>query len=403
MHRIYVPEQNNLPPVADVVVIGGGIVGVTTAFWLSRAGLDVVVLEMRDGLSTLTTPNSAECFRVSFTEPAMAELALPSVGMYENFADTVGHGECDIALHQQGYLFVADDPDMTPALLEAVQIHHSLGATGSEFLNAEELRYRFPFINPDATGATFNNRDGWLSAHEATQGFAKGCDARFLLRTRVTAIEQDDEGVCGVQTDRGFISTRQVVNAAGPFAGNIGAMVGLQLPLEAVRRQKVFVSPRREIPQHAPFCIDLSRETYWRPMHGGALIALVDADEPVSEPAEEVPTDWEFPAVVLDKLVHLSPFWAEVAQNISARDLHTSAGYYMYTPDDQPLIGPVNEVPGFHLNCGYWAGVMLSPEAGRRVSALLTGEMAPEDNALRYSRFAEGITTSGNSFLRGRN
>jgi sarcosine oxidase subunit beta len=74
----------------------------------------------------------------------------------------------------------------------------------------------------------------------------------------------------------------------------------------------------------------------------------------------------------------------------------------MYTPDDQPLIGPVPEVPGFNLNCGYWAGVMLSPEAGRRTARLITGEMKPEDNLLRLSRFEEGIVTEGDSFLRGR-
>ena len=82
--------------------------------------------------------------------------------------------------------------------------------------------------------------------------------------------------------------------------------------------------------------------------------------------------------------------------------LTTTAGYYMYTPDDQPLIGPVEEVKGFHLNCGYWAGVMLSPEAGRRVTQLLTGQMKPADNPLRLSRFAEGLVSTGDSFLRGR-
>jgi sarcosine oxidase subunit beta len=82
--------------------------------------------------------------------------------------------------------------------------------------------------------------------------------------------------------------------------------------------------------------------------------------------------------------------------------VHPSAGYYVYTPDDQPLIGPVSELPGFYLNCGYWAGVMLSPEAGKRVAALVTGEMAPADNPLRPTRYGEGVVVEGDSFLRGR-
>ena len=113
-------------------------------------------------------------------------------------------------------------------------------------------------------------------------------------------------------------------------------------------------------------------------------------------------TDWDYAAVLLDKITGLSPFWADVAETLSASDLTTTAGYYMYTPDDQPLIGPVQEVKGFHLNCGYWAGVMLSPEAGRRVAQLVTGQMKPADNPLRLSRFAEGLVSTGDSFLRGR-
>ena len=132
-------------------------------------------------------------------------------------------------------------------------------------------------------------------------------------------------------------------------------------------------------------------------------MAWVDPDEaPTPHPVEDVPTDWDYAAVLLDKITALSPFWAEVAETLSTSDLTTTAGYYMYTPDDMPLIGPVSEVKGFHLNCGYWAGVMLSPEAGRRVSLLVTGEMRPDDNPLRPSRFAQGAVATGDSFLRGR-
>ena len=89
MGKIFTPTENDFGK-TDAVVIGGGIVGTATAFWLSKAGLDVVLLEMRDGLSTLTTPASAECFRAQFAEPAMAELAIPSIGMFERFDEVIG-------------------------------------------------------------------------------------------------------------------------------------------------------------------------------------------------------------------------------------------------------------------------------------------------------------------------
>jgi sarcosine oxidase subunit beta len=274
--------------------------------------------------------------------------------------------------------------------------------TDSEFLDAGELRHRFPFLADTAIAATFRQRDGWLSAHEATQGFARGCEARFLLNTKAIDIFQDGKGVSTVETDHGTIATRVVVNAAGPFSGVVGRMAGLELPLEPVRRQKAFISPRSQIPQDAPLTIDLVQDVYWRPETGGAYIAWVDPDEPVGEPAEELSTDWDYPAIVLGKLARLNPFWGEIAEDLKGEEVHPSAGQYVYTPDDQPLIGPVPEVPGFYVNCGYWAGVMLSPEAGRRVADLVIGALGPLDNPLRPTRFAEGIVREGDSFLRGR-
>ncbi len=126
-----------------------------------------------------------------------------------------------------------------------------------------ELLARFPFLSERVVGATFRQKDGWLSTHEATQGFAKGSSAH------VPGQHQGDRhpagrrapggawGVSAVETTRGTIATRTVVNAAGPFAGVVGRMAGLDLPLEPVRRQKVFVSPKPQIPQDAPLTIDL--------------------------------------------------------------------------------------------------------------------------------------------------
>jgi sarcosine oxidase subunit beta len=405
---VFVPTEETFPKTADAVVVGGGIVGVASAFWLSRAGLDTVLVEMRDGLSTLTTAESIECFRTQFTEPAMAELALPSVEVFENFADVIGIPGYDISMRQRGYLFVTDDAAMVDDLKSAVGRHHSLGATSSEFLGHTELLARFPYLADTVVGATFCQRDGWLSSHEATQGFAKGSSARLLLNTKATGIQQDSgqaggaRGVSAVETTRGTISTRIIVNAAGPYAGMVGRMAGLDLTLEPVRRQKVYVSPKPQIPQNAPLTIDLAEDAYWRPETGGAYIAWVDPDEPAGEPAEELPTDWDHAATVLDKLVRLNPFWEEIAETLKGEDVRPSAGQYVYTPDEQPLIGPVPEVAGFYLNCGYWAGVMLSPEAGKRVANLVTGVMDPEENPLRPTRYAEGIVYEGDSFLRGR-
>jgi len=398
MGRIFTPKESDFDA-ADAVVIGGGIVGTATAFWLAKAELDVVLVEMRDGLSTLTTPASAECFRAQFAEPAMAALAIPSIEMFEDFDEVIGIPGYRISIKQQGYLFLTDDPQTIPDLKENVAQQHKLGVTDSEYLERDEILARFPFVSPAVVAATFRQRDGWLSCHETTQGFAKGCAARFFINTKATGIQTDDQGVCGVQTNRGNLQARIVVNAAGPFAGEIGRMLNLDLPLEPVRRQKVYIRTSVTIPREAPFTIDVNNNSYWRPEPGGVIIGWVDSDEPVSAPSEKVHTDWEFPAIVLEKVKRLTPFFEAVAKAVRQPDMTTSAGHYVYTPDDQPLIGPLPEVPGFYVNCGYWAGVMLSPAAGKRIAELVTGKLNPKENPLRPTRFKEGLGKKGKTLM----
>lgn len=131
--------------------------GAATAFWLSRAGVDVVLVEMRDGLSTLTTPASAECFRAQFAEPAMAALAIPGIEMFEYFDEVIGIPGYSISIKQQGYLFLTDDPETFDDLKENVEQQHKLDVTDSEFLERDEILSRFPFLSPSVLAATFRH------------------------------------------------------------------------------------------------------------------------------------------------------------------------------------------------------------------------------------------------------
>ncbi len=115
MRKILTPDHFT-QETAEAVVIGGGIIGVATAFWLSRAGLSTTLVEMRDGLSTLTTTASIESFRAQFTEPAMAALAKESIHVWENFAQVTGLEGYEIDLHHGGYLFLTTEEETVPAV-----------------------------------------------------------------------------------------------------------------------------------------------------------------------------------------------------------------------------------------------------------------------------------------------
>ena len=400
MRKIRVPDAIDSLQ-ADAVIVGGGIVGTATAFWLSQAGLKVVLVEMRDGLATLDTAASAECFRAQYTEPALAALAQESIGMFETFSDVVGIADASISIHQPGYLFMTDDAAMVGDLKTAVDTQHEVGVTDTQFLAGDEVRARFPYVSSSVRAATFRQRDGWFSTHEATYGLAKGCGATFFVGTRATRILTDSQGVCGLQTTRGTIRTRTVVNAAGAFAAEVGRMAGIDLPLEIVRRQKVFVSSA-QIPAQAPFTVDLVNDTYWRPETGGAILGWENPDEPAGPPSEHPPTDDFFAAQVLNKAGRLCPFWEDVVQGLKRRDVLVSAGHQVYTPDDQPLIGAVDELSGFFLNCGYYNGVMLAPAAGRLTADLIVGRLGSADNPLPLNRFEKGVVQKATTFMRGR-
>ncbi|MCL6432139.1 MAG: FAD-binding oxidoreductase [Anaerolineae bacterium] len=391
MGTIGVPSAADLSQPADVVIVGGGVIGVATAFWAGRAGLRVVCLERRDGLGTLTTALSEECFRAQFTEPANIRMMKASIEFFERFAEMTGLEDCDLGLKQQGYLFVSGAEDGPRVLRERVELQRQHGLDDVEYLDGDEVRRRFPYIGPRATAGTFRARDGWLSTHALTYGMARAtAGGRFWLRTEATGLIVDGHGVAAVETNRGRIATRRLVLATGPFAAVTAARFGAMVPVTAVRRHKVVITGYPEIPESAPMTIDDGTGAYWRPESGGAALGWALPEAPM-EPGETVPTDWTFPALVLEAVSELSPFWEGIAARLRREQVYLSAGQYPCTPDNNPVIDAYDPIPGLYLNIGYGGhGIMASPEGGRLMAELLMGRMPAEVEPFRLSRFATG-------------
>jgi sarcosine oxidase, subunit beta len=377
---LVVGSPDACPATSDIVVIGGGIAGAADAFFLSQAGLSVVVLERGTQLAGLTTAQSVACFRAQWDEPDYAALVLPSIDFYGAFAERTGLPGWDIGIRRHGWLFLTGAPDGPAIVQRFVSGHRRLGVRDSEWLSGDEARYRFPWLGPDVTAASYRALDGWVSPYEVTYGLAKASSATFLLRTAATGIVIDGERVAGVETSQGTIRTRLVVLAAGPFSEGLAASVGVSLPLTALRRHRAMVTPRPEIPTDGPMTVDMDTHVYWRPEGGGAFLGMGLPEDP-SEPRIDVPIDWTFPAVAMDAAGRLVPFWRDVAGRLTRAEVSLGAGQYTITSDGRPIIGPTGGVEGLFVHGGDngW-GVESAPEAGRRLAAaVLVGRSDPDD------------------------
>lgn len=376
-----------LPRTADCVIIGGGIVGASTALFLARAGLKSVLLESEPGLGHRTTAMSAHCIRAQFSEPENIRMMAESLDFYETFADRVGidADQSPIGLRQQGYLFASTDPADREAFLDRVERQRQAGLDDVHVLDGDSVCTMFPWLSGDIVVATWRVRDGWIDSSAATRLMAKASGVPVHLGVTVHAILAPGGRVTGVVTSRGPIATDRVVLAAGPMSLAISPE---PLPLRLKRRHRLIVGPDPRIPQDGPVLIDANTGAHWRPHDGGAILAWA-RDEPDSTPSWPLLPDLAFTDLVLrdpDGVARLAPFWRGIADaGARPHDLLT-AGQYTLTPDHRPLIGAAPRTSGLWLNTGYSGHGIMGAPAGARLLADLMTRAQPEPNPFAPDR-----------------
>jgi sarcosine oxidase subunit beta len=367
-------------------------VGAATAFFASRAGLRALVLERRPALCTLTTPVATGAFRAQFDNPEEIALVSESIALFTNFSEATGLDGYDLDIHQQGYLWLTTSPSMVEIQKELVARQGAWGLTDVEWLDGDEALSRFPYLSPEVLGARFRAGDGWLDVRRLTLGYAAAASNGAIFATNTAVVGFDVEGgtVRAVHTSRGSVSTERAVIAAGPFSGEVAAMLGLELPLSLVRRQKVVMPDVPEVPNWAPMTIDEETGAHWRPALRGANLLRTSPGVPPGPPLEDVPTSVDFVFSLLDpasehSVVRISPFWGDVWARQTSH-YYLQAGQYSYTPDHKPFLGPT-PIGGLYLNCGYSGhGIMASGGGSRLVVDSITGKLRPEDNPFRFDR-----------------
>jgi sarcosine oxidase, subunit beta len=378
-----------LPSGAEVVVIGGGVIGAATAFFASRAGMDVVVLERRPAVCTLTTAVAGGGFRLQQDNERDFRMVEESVEIVRNFADLTAQRRYDPRLRPQGYLWLTTTEEGADRQHRLVERQRGWGLDDVELLDGDQARSAFPFLAPEVRQARFRRDDGFLDPKAVTMGFFEGSGAAIKADCGVVGLEARGSRPVEVRTTDGVVEADAAVIAAGPFSGVVGAMAGVDLPVTAVRRHRLVLPDLPQVPSDAPMTIDEETGTHWRPAHAGAAVFFTDPTTPPSPPAEDVPLDHSFLFSVLDpsspvSLSRISPFWREVWER-GSDPWYLQAGQYTMTPDRTALIGPAGD--GVWVNTGYCGhGVMCSGAGGRHLADLLSGKARPDDNPYRLDR-----------------
>ena len=373
---------------ADVVIVGGGIVGSSIAYHLTEAGCtNVLVVERETHQGKGSTGKSMGGVRAQFATPVNIQMSLYSIPFYASFDERLGH---PAGYKPQGYLFVATGERHLEYLRTNQEKQKALGLKTARMVSADEIRSMFPQLrSDDVVGGSFCSTDGFVDPYSAMVGFmtrAAESGARLWRNTEVTAIHKNGQGITGVETTRGPVSTRSVVNAAGAWAAQVGKLAGVDLPVEPLRRMLVPTEPFDQFPHSAPMIIDMSNGFHFRPESLGFLLAWNDPEE-----TPGFKTDFEpgFIEKVLTRAANRVPCF----DNLAVNPKRAWAGLYEMTPDHHPILGPVAAVPGFFLANGFSGhGVMHAPATGKILADLiLRGKCDLVDaSLLALDRYREG-------------
>ncbi|SPF00252.1 NAD(P)/FAD-dependent oxidoreductase [Streptomyces sp. MA5143a] len=365
---------------ARVVVIGGGVIGTSIAYHLAAAGVDDVVLVERDELASGSTARAAGGVRAQFSDELNIQLGARSLEAFGRFGQDLGH---DIGLHRVGYLFLLSTPDEVAQFEAGVQLQNDLGVP-SRLIDPAEAQRLSPLISTDGLlAAAFSPDDGHCTPESVVHGYASGArrhGATVLRNCEVLGIETWRDTITAVVTGKGRIVTDTVVCAAGAWSRSVGAMVGVDLPVEPLRRQIAVTEPVPGLPPDLPMTIDFTSSLYFHSEGPGLLVGMSDPDE---RPGFATDTHDRWIPRLYEAMRHRAP---------SLLDLRRTggwAGLYEITPDHNALIGEAGSCSRFLYATGFSGhGFLQGPAVGEVVRDLYLGRVPFVDiSPLSVDRF----------------
>jgi len=380
---------------ADVVIIGGGVIGASIAFNLARRGIrDVIILE-KNFIASGATGKSSACIRQHYSTECTSRMVLRSLRMFENFAEAVGGSAGFI---KTGFLMGVPERDRA-ALEKTIAMQRRVGINTS-LIGPDEIREIEPRVRVDdlAAGA-WEPDSGYADPSDTTASFvrrAREMGVRLQQNTAVVGLKTAGGAIAEVHTDHGSIATSTVINAAGVWGDQVAAMAGVSIPLTVCRHQIRFVKRPAEAASPHPLFYDFVHQIYTRPE--GRDLTLIGSMNPAEIHDRADPdrynegVDFDGTAEAVAYLTHRFPAFESG---------HFHSGYsgpFDVTPDWHPILDQAPEVRGFYIAVGFSGhGFKLSPAVGEMVADLvLDGKQPGSDiDLFRFTRFAEGALIRG--------
>lgn len=369
------------PKNADVTIIGGGIVGVATAYYLAKSGRKNIVVLEKNTFCSGSTGRCGAGIRAQWGLELNCRMALASLDIFEQLEDELG---MPTGLNQGGYLLVAYKESEWEQFKKNIELQHSLGID-TKILNLSEAREVCPGLDGgDAIGFTYHARDGHADPFLTTLAYqeaAKSRGVKFFKDTEVTGLRVESGVIKAVETSRGVIECGQVINCAGPWAQDVAIMAGIKLPNWAERHEILVTEP--VAPGVCPVMLmSFSRNYYMQQRPNGAIIAG-------ESPAHEPKLGYGSTAHSLQSLAATITKMLPCAKEI--RVVRQWAGYYDMTPDAAPILGETDVRNFYHASGFSGHGFMLAPVAGQIMTSLLNGETPFIDPTIMdYHRFEHG-------------
>ncbi|MCX4815083.1 FAD-binding oxidoreductase [Streptomyces sp. NBC_01239] len=366
---------------AEVVVIGGGVIGASIAYHLARAGVRDVVLVERDELAAGSTSKAAGGVRAQFSDVLNVQLGARSLEAFARFEEDTGY---DIGLHRVGYLFLLSTPEDVASFETGVRLQNSLDVP-SRMIDPAEARRLSPLISTEGLlAAAYSPDDGHCTPEAVVHGYASAArnhGATILRHTDVTGIETHGDTITAVVTTLGRIDTRTVICAAGAWSKAVGAMAGVDLPVQPLRRQIAVTEPVSGLPPTLPMTIDFSTSLYFHTEGPGLLVGMSDPDE---RPGYATDTHDRWIPRLADAMRRRAP------DLLALRRTGGWAGLYENTPDHNALIGEATSVSRFLYATGFSGhGFLQGPAVGEVVRDLYLGHVPFVDvSPLSAGRFA---------------